>query len=483
MPESPQLAPHSLDRALVWFRRDLRDVDHAALSAALRAARAVYCTFLFDRDILDALPRQDRRVEFIRESLVELDLALRARGGGLIVRHGRAAEEIPALARQLGVQAVFANRDYEPQAKLRDARVAELLGAQGVRFHAGKDQAVFDGEEVLTGAGRPYTVFTPYSRAWLKLLATGGVPRHASEGALAESGLEQGVPSLAALSFVPSNLSAVGIAPGMAGAAAALADFRQRMDRYDRLRDYPAVKGVSYLSVHLRFGTVSIRQLVREACAVTGPGAETWLKELVWRDFYFQILDHFPHVAQSAFKPAYDAIVWDEWPEGFAAWCAGKTGYPLVDAAMRQLAHSGYMHNRLRMVVASFLTKDLGIHWQQGEAFFATHLNDFDLSANNGGWQWAASSGCDAQPYFRIFNPVTQSERFDPEGRFIRRYVPELKNVPDKFIHAPWQMSPGEQAACGVCLGRDYPLPIVEHEKARQKTLARYAVVKAETGA
>jgi len=468
----------SLERALVWFRRDLRDFDHAAFSAALRAARAVYCVFIFDRSILAGLPPEDRRVEFIHASLQALDAALRARGGGLIVRDGLPQEEIPALAKALGVQGVFANRDYEPQAMARDAAVASLLRNQGIAWFDCKDQAIFDGDEVLTGAGKPYTVFTPYSRAWLKRLALEGVPCHVCDGVLAATPVAQGVPSLEALGFAPTNLREVGIQPGMAGAAAALADFRERMDRYDRLRDYPAVKGVSYLSVHLRFGTVSIRQLVREASTVTGPGAETWLKELIWRDFYFQILDHFPHAAGAAFKPAYDAIVWDDWPDGFAAWCAGQTGYPLVDAAMRQLAHSGYMHNRLRMIVASFLTKDLGIDWRRGEAFFATHLNDFDLSANNGGWQWAASSGCDAQPYFRIFNPVTQSERFDPEGRFIRRYVPELKAVPDKRIHAPWLMTPGEQAACGLHLGRDYPHPIVDHEKARQKTLARYAVVK-----
>jgi len=478
MPQSLQVAPQSLERALVWFRRDLRDFDHAALGAALLAGREVYCAFIFDRNILAGLPQQDRRVEFIHASLQELDAALRARGGGLIVRDGLSQEEIPALAKALGVQGVFANRDYEPQAKARDACVASLLRNEGIAYYDLKDQAVFDGKEVLTGAGKPYTVFTPYSRNWLKRLALEGVPCHASDGVLAATSLAQGVPSLESLGFAATNLRAVGIQPGMSGADAAVADFRERMDRYDRLRDYPAVKGVSYLSVHLRFGTISIRQLVREACAVTGPGAETWLKELIWRDFYFQILDHFPHVVGAAFKPAYDAIVWDDWPEGFAAWCTGQTGYPLVDAAMRQLAHSGYMHNRLRMIVASFLTKDLGIAWRWGEAFFATHLNDFDLSANNGGWQWAASSGCDAQPYFRIFNPVTQSERFDPEGRFIRRYVPELKEVADKHIHAPWRMTPGEQAACGVRIGQDYPPPIVDHEKARQKTLARYAVVK-----
>ena len=232
------------------------------------------------------------------------------------------------------------------------------------------------------------------------------------------------------------------------------------------LRDFPAVKGVSYLSVHLRFGTISIRELVRAAWA---DEAETWLSELIWRDFYFMILDRFPHVVGHAFKPEYDAIQWEDWPEGFAAWCAGQTGYPLVDAAMRQLRHSGWMHNRLRMVVASFLSKDLGIDWRLGEQYFAEQLNDFDLSANNGGWQWAASSGCDAQPYFRIFNPVTQSEKFDPEGKFIRRYVPELAKVANKHIHAPWLMGRVEQEGLGVVIGRDYPGPIVDHAQARER--------------
>jgi deoxyribodipyrimidine photo-lyase len=254
-------------------------------------------------------------------------------------------------------------------------------------------------------------------------------------------------------------------------------------------RDYPAVKGVSYLSVHLRFGTISIRELASAAIAAGAldagkdgaEGAATWLSELIWRDFYFMILDCFPHVAQRSFKPEYDALVWEQGSradEHFAAWCAGRTGYPLVDAAMRQLNSTGFMHNRLRMVVASFLTKDLGIHWQRGEAWFARQLNDFDLAANNGGWQWAASTGCDAQPYFRIFNPVTQSERFDPAGKFIRRYLPELLAVPDKHIHAPWRMNAAEQSACGVLVGRDTPAPLVDHDEARRLALARYAVVK-----
>ena len=466
-------------KALVWFRRDLRDYDHAALAAALEAAETVYCVFVFDTEILDTLPsRQDRRVHFIRESLVELDAALRARGGGLIVRHGRGSEEIPALVRELGVDSVFANRDYEPQAKARDATVAERLAISGVSLQLPRDQVIFDGDDVLTQAGKPFTVFTPYKNAWLKRWQLAPARPFDSEGRLATPPASGGIPSLAELGFVPSNLLEVGIRPGMAGAAATWADFQERLERYDEARDFPAVKGVSYLSVHLRFGTVSIRQLAHAAWQAGNVGAASWLNELIWRDFYFMILDRFPHVVSRAFKPEYDAIAWDDWPEGLAAWRQGRTGYPLVDAAMRQIAHSGYMHNRLRMVVASFLTKDLGIDWRRGEAYFAEVLNDFDLAANNGGWQWASSSGCDAQPYFRIFNPVKQSEKFDPRGRFIRRYLPELGKVPDQFIHAPWKMDAAQQAACGVVIGRDYPHPIVDHDVARQRTLARYAVVK-----
>jgi deoxyribodipyrimidine photo-lyase len=464
------------EKALVWFRRDLRDHDHAALSAALAGAQQVYCAFVFDTEILDALPsRHDRRVHFIRESLVELDAALRAKGGGLIVRHGKASQEVPALAGQLGVSAVFANRDYEPAAKQRDAQVRQRLETAGIEFHTLKDQAIFDGDEVLTQAGKPFSVFTPYKNAWLKRLTAADSAIWPCTGPLAGGELA-GVPTLADIGFAATDLAEVGIQPGMSGARALWDEFRQgRITRYGALRDFPAVKGVSYLSVHLRFGTISIRELVRTALAAE---ANVWLSELIWRDFYLMILDHFPHVVGHAFKPDYDAIQWADWPAGFAAWREGRTGYPLVDAAMRQLNFSGWMHNRLRMVVASFLTKDLGLDWRLGEGYFAGQLNDFDLSANNGSWQWAASSGCDAQPWFRIFNPVTQSEKFDPEGKFIRRYVPELAKVPDKYIHAPWQMGRVEQEALGVVIGRDYPGPIVDHASARDQTLARYAVVK-----
>ena len=464
------------EKALVWFRRDLRDHDHAALSAALASAQQVFCAFVFDTDILAALPsRQDRRVDFIQQSLVELDAALRARGGGLIVRHGAAASEIPALARALGVDAVFANRDYEPAAKQRDATVAAQLAQLDIAFHTFKDQTIFDGTEVLTQAGKPFSVFTPYKNAWLKRLTAADYGECVCTGQLAGHDMA-GVPPLAEIGFTATDLAALNIQPGMSGARALWDEFRAgRIDRYGSLRDFPAIKGVSYLSVHLRFGTISIRELVRQAAARE---ASVWLSELIWRDFYFMILDHFPHVVGHAFKPEYDAIQWADWPEGLAAWQQGRTGYPLVDAAMRQLNFSGWMHNRLRMVVASFLSKDLGLDWRLGERYFAVQLNDFDLSANNGGWQWASSSGCDAQPYFRIFNPVTQSEKFDPEGKFIRRYVPELAKVPNKYIHAPWLMGRLEQEALGVIIGRDYPAPIVDHATARNETLARYAVVK-----
>jgi deoxyribodipyrimidine photo-lyase len=292
------------------------------------------------------------------------------------------------------------------------------------------------------------------------------------------------VPTLKEMGFEPTNLSSLHVPTGSPGGLALFEDFFDRMDKYDETRNFPAVKGPSYLGVHLRFGTVSIRQLAATAYKrmLTGSkGAETWLSELIWRDFYHQIMHHHPRVVKGAFKPEYDAIKWEHNKAAkdlFAAWCEGRTGYPLVDAAMAQINQTGYMHNRLRMVVASFLTKDLGIDWRWGERYFAEHLNDFDLAANNGGWQWASSSGCDAQPYFRIFNPTNQSEKFDPEGKFIRRYVPALAKLSNKAIHAPWLAKPLELEEAGLVLGRDYPRPIVDHAEARTRTLERYAVVK-----
>ena len=481
-----------LDSALVWFRRDLRNDDHAALFHALKAARKVWCAFVFDSEILDPLPRADRRVEFIRDSLVALDEALRGwqADGGLIVRHGVATAELPRLAHQLRVQAVYANHDDEPAALARDNKVRGALADLGIALHTGKDHVVFERSEVLTASGTPYSVFTPYKNAWLKKLepfyvSAYPVEKYADSLAAVPDEVHAGVPTLAQIGFEPTNLHEMALGTGSAGAQTMLADFLPRMDRYDDTRNFPAVKGPSYLSTHLRFGTVSIRQLAREAATRMrhgSVGAATWLSELIWRDFYHQVLHHRPQVVGASFKPEYDAIRWEHGKHAeamFAAWCEGRTGYPLVDAAMAQINQTGYMHNRLRMVVASFLVKDLGIDWRWGERYFAEKLNDYDLAANNGGWQWAASTGCDAQPYFRIFNPVSQSEKFDAAGKFIRRYVPQLAGLPDKAIHAPWLARPIELMDAKVVLGEHYPRPIVMHDEAREKTLARYAVVKA----
>jgi deoxyribodipyrimidine photo-lyase len=468
------------DLSLCWFRRDLRAFDHAALWAALRSSRRVIGVFVFDRDILDALPdRRDRRVEFLWESVVELDRTLREQGGGLLVVHDRARDAVPRLAAELGAAAVFANHDYEPAAVARDDAVRQALRADGIVLRTFKDQVIFEKDEVLTGSGRPFSVFTPYRNAWLAKLAPSDVQPYPAElraGALVAPTATP-LPSLEAMGFRRTNLSELGIPTGASGGRRLLEDFLGRIDRYHETRDYPAVKGPSYLSVHLRFGTVSIRHLAREAHtrAIAGSaGARTWLSELVWRDFYFQILHHHPHVVGHAFRREYDALAFPNDRDAFAAWRDGRTGYPIVDAAMRQLAQTGYMHNRLRMIAASFLVKDLLVDWRWGEKVFADRLNDFDLAANNGGWQWAASTGCDAQPWFRIFNPVTQSRRFDPEGRFIRRYVPELDALDADEIHAPWQVPPAIQQAKGVVVGRDYPAPVVDHSAARERALALF---------
>lgn len=490
--------------ALVWFRRDLRLTDHAALQQALQSSQQVYCLFVFDREILDELPsRADRRVEFIRESLQSVHEGLREGGGGLIVAHAQALRAVPEIARVLGVSAVFCARDYEPLARRRDDAIESELAASGRALIRVKDQILFEPAEVLTGQGRPFSVFTPYRTAWLRRYTDQKaaalqefavrpepsqltVPDPELTPALRKAGViacgSEPVPSLTAIGFEAAGLDQVAVSPGAQGAQRALADFLPRMARYREARDFPSVKGPSYLSVHLRFGTVSVRELFRAIeAAGGGEGASTWQSELIWREFYFQVLFHHPGVVAHAFKPAYDAIAWEEGPEAdalFEAWCEGRTGYPLVDAAMLQLNRSGYLHNRLRMVTASFLTKDLGIDWRRGERYFARQLLDFDLAANNGGWQWAASTGCDAQPYFRIFNPVSQSERFDPEGRFIKRYLPALERLPAKAIHAPWLLGVDEQARLGCVIGRDYPAPLVDHGEARARTLARYAVVK-----
>jgi len=478
------------DQGLVWLRRDLRLSDNTAIAAALSQCRRVHCVFVFDRAILDPLIAEgrtaDRRVDFIHRCIIELDLALRQRGGSLIVLHSVAADAIPQLAAELGVDAVFANADYEPYAVERDEAVRQRL--LGRALHLSKDHVIFDKDEILSGAGTPFSVFTAYKNCWLRRISEEGKAPLAEANSntfddrCSEPQGQYQIPTLQQLGFSRSNLDELPLPAGETGAQQMFEDFKARIDDYALSRNYPAARGPSYLSVHLRFGTISTRSLARFASArPSSGGAAVWLSELIWRDFYQMILWHHPHVVDHAYRPEYDRVQWEMGTDAdrmFDAWCQGTTGYPLIDAAMAQLNQSGYMHNRLRMVTASFLTKDLGLDWRRGEHYFARQLNDYDLAANNGGWQWAASTGCDAQPYFRIFNPVTQSEKFDANGDFIRRYLPQLADFTAKEIHAPWLSSEERQREAGCIVGRDYPNPIVDHARARLKTLARFGILK-----
>jgi deoxyribodipyrimidine photo-lyase len=459
--------------ALVWLRRDLRLSDHAALSAALQAHTRVVPVFVFDPALLTPLPRDDRRVSFIHACLRELQQTLQGWGSDLRVRHADPRQAIPALAAELGAVAVYANRDYEPAAIERDRKVADALTDIGVIWCESKDQVIFERDEIRTGQGTPFQVFTPYWRQWQARLNDFELAEHPVSlyrthfARLPATEL----PSLSELGFAPAPCD---WPAGETGAAALLADFLPRLANYAQERDLPARPGTSRLSPHLRFGTLSVRQLARLAVRDGSPGAQTWLKELAWREFYQQLLWHHPALVEHSFRLQFDRLPFPNRPDWFAAWRAGQTGYPLVDAGMRQLLQTGWMHNRLRMLCASFLVKDLLIDWRWGEQHFAVQLLDFDLASNNGGWQWAASVGCDAQPWFRIFNPVTQSQKFDPNGRFIRQYCPELAALPTAALHAPWLASPDTLRAAGIELDRDYPLPLVDHARQRQAALALF---------
>jgi deoxyribodipyrimidine photo-lyase len=393
------------------------------------------------------------------------------------VLHGKARELIPEIALQLNIHAVFINRDYEPNAVKRDAEVAAKLAQNNIKFHSFKDQVLFEKDEVLTLNNKPYSVFTPYKNAHLKKLNDEHLKPYVVDDFI--HNLAKVAPSelisLESMGFARTNLNAMRLPTGMSGGKQLFDDFAERMKLYAETRNFPAVKGVSYLSVHLRFGTVSVRYLARIAMQAANAGSQVWLNELIWRDFYFQILHHNPQIAAgSAYKAEFENLPFPNDKALFQAWCEGKTGYPLIDAAMRQINNTGFMHNRLRMVAASFLVKDLLIDWRWGERYFAENLIDFDLSANNGGWQWAASTGCDAQPWFRIFNPITQSEKFDAAGKFIRKYVPELASCSNQEIHAPWQIPQLRQKSIGIMIGKDYPTPIIDHPTQRALALKLY---------
>ena len=462
----------------MWFRRDLRLHDNAALHSALSQSDNVFCVFIFDINILDNLKsKEDQRIEFIWEALKEMKTSLNSIKSDIIVMHANPMEAIPAILNKYNCEALFFNKDYESYAAKRDGEVMGCVSKLGVESYQFKDTVLFEEKEILSQSDKPYTVFSPYKNNHLNRLYQDGIIQHDCESNKKKFAVVEAeeIPSLESLGFKKTNLDRLKIPTGSSGGKYLLLDFEKRIDHYKQRRDYPGKKGVSYLSVHNRFGTISIREQALIAMNKQSEGSLVWLNELVWRDFYFQILSNFPYINDGAsFKPQFDQIPFENNLQFFEAWKSGQTGFPIIDAAMHQLNQTGFMHNRLRMIVASFLVKDLLVDWRWGEAYFSEKLIDFDFSANNGGWQWAASTGCDAQPWFRIFNPLLQSEKFDPEGLFIKKYLPQLKPLDSKQIHRPHFFYEKDPDTFKVNLGKDYPFPIVDHAIQRKKALLMY---------
>lgn len=423
---------------IFWFRRDLRLSDNAALYHALRSGKPVLPIFIFDRNILDKLDdRADRRVQFIHRALVEMQSQFVDLGASLNIFYSTPEKAFEQLLEKYSIENVYTNHDYEPYAIERDAKIGEMLRGAGATLHTYKDQVIFEKTEVVKDDGKPYIVFTPYSKKWKAALSDFHLKAYPTEKYFSNFFKQepQPIPALQSMGFEATDKE-----------FPVLDIDTELIKKYKEQRDIPAIAGTSKLSIHLRFGTISIRKLARVARELN----ETFLNELIWRDFYHMILWNFPQVGKGqAFKPEYDTIEWRRDAGEFEKWCAGQTGYPIVDAGMRELNATGFMHNRVRMIVASFLTKHLLLDWRLGEAYFAQKLLDFDLAANNGGWQWAAGSGCDAAPYFRIFNPYLQTQKFDPELTYIKRWVPEFQEF-------------------------NYPQPIVVHEFARKRCLEVY---------
>lgn len=421
---------------IFWFRRDFRLNDNHGLFQAHQEEHPVQPIFIFDSHILDDLKnKKDARVEFIHQELTRLQDELTKKGSSMDVRKGKPEEVWRQLLEDYDVKAVWSNKDYEPYARNRDKEIYELLESKGIPFKAKKDHVIFEKSEVVKKDGKPYTVYTPYSRLWKSTLSENDLNSFPSED---ETNWFTRSPlallSLGAIGFEPAEIEFPSRDPN-----------EQIISKYDETRDTPAIRGTSRLSLHLRFGTISIRQLARKALKSN----EKYLNELIWRDFYQAILWHFPHVVNQNFNSKYDAVEWRNNEEEFERWKKGKTGYPIVDAGMRELNQTGFMHNRVRMITASFLTKHLLIDWRWGEAYFAEKLLDFELASNNGGWQWAAGTGVDAQPYFRVFNPYSQTDKFDKDLKYIKKWVPEIET------HL-------------------YPKPIVEHRFARERALETY---------
>lgn len=471
---------------LVWFRRDLRASDHAALAHAARAGAPIVPLFIADTRLIAQLPSDGAIFNFQANCLKELDEALRRMGNRLIIRRGEPEEVFKRLFADLRPLAIFYNRDYEPYARERDARIEQLARRYGIEVYSFKDHLLVEPWELATAEGKPFTVFGPFYRAWQK------VPKSLPYD------IPDQLPGLAAIASDPIptaeglgkaiTLNRWAVEPGEPSARARWEHFRGAgLGQYSQTRDFPALaEGSSRMSPHLRFGTISIRRLYWDSAALqedqglspqARASAERFVAELAWREFFHHLLWHFPHMAERSLRSHMDSFPWENREELFKAWCEGRTGYPLVDAAMRELNATGYIHNRTRMVAASFLVKDLLIDWRWGERYFRSKLLDGELAANAGNWQWCASAGADPRP-LRIFNPVLQSLRYDPEGTYIRQWVPELASLPTKYLHEPWQMSALEQGHFGVRIGTDYPRPIVDHAEQKSRFERSYRALK-----
>jgi deoxyribodipyrimidine photo-lyase len=421
-----------------WFRRDLRVDDNAGLYHALKSGKPVLPLFIFDKEILDKLEdKDDARVTFIYKAIENLNKECKKHHSSLLVLYDKPQHAFKELLKTYNITAVYTNHDYEPYAKVRDSTIKKLLAEHGIEFKTYKDQVIFEKSEVVKDDGKPYTIYTPYKNKWYQKLKSFYLKAYPSKKYLqALLKFKAGeLPALKQIGFIKSHITY----PGK--------EYENVIDDYAQKRDFPAIKGTSHIGLHLRFGTVSIRQCARDA---NKANEKTWLNELIWREFYMMILHHFPQTIDHAFRPAYDRINWINNEEQFEAWCKGETGYPLVDAGMRELNVTGFMHNRVRMVVASFLSKDLLIDWRWGERYFARKLLDYEMASNVGGWQWAAGSGTDAAPYFRVFNPDSQLKKFDPKLEYVKKWVPEYADF------------------------SKYPKPIVDHAFARDRCLKAF---------
>jgi deoxyribodipyrimidine photo-lyase len=470
--------------AIWWVRRDLRLTDNSALHHAAAESDTVVPVFVIDPALMQSARNQGPRIAWMLDALRAFADDIATRGGKLIIRHGDPVTALSAIAREVQAHSVHFHRDYSPYAKRRDDAVTRQLAEYGIAAVSYKDLVLHESDEIRTKTGGSYSVYTPYWHAWRAM------PKPAMYAQPARLSTLPAIPSDAipdAEAYGAGRLSTPLVVPGERPAREALDRFvAARLKSYKPDRDRPAVNGTAQISPYLRWGMLSLRQAywaaqdARQANRdeATAASIETWIGELAWRDFYYQVLDQNPRVSHQSYRLEYDRIQWVRDDEAFDKWATGQTGFPIVDAAMRQLRATGWMHNRLRMIVASFLCKDLQIDWRAGERYFMQRLLDGDLASNNGGWQWSAGTGTDAAPYFRIFNPTTQGEKFDPDGQFIRAWVPELAKVPKDYIHAPHAMPRSLQTYIGCIIGEHYPAPIVDHAVQRERTLALYAVVK-----